>query len=138
MDVGGNPVTWTPDLLKEHLDRLLAELGLRMDERFMGSDRWVGERFADFARQINERFEAVRVTNDAALRAAQDAVTKTEVAMEKRFDTVDEKLTLLQQRVDQSEGRHTGIGASVTLFVAALAILVSIGTSVLTLVLRGP
>lgn len=100
-----SPEGWTVSTLREYLMALLAEADLRYQQRFDAQTKAV----------------------EAALLAAKEAVIKAELAMEKRFDGVNEfretlsdqaaqfvtlaQFTELKERVDRSEGKSSGLNA---------------------------
>jgi hypothetical protein len=90
--------------LLDHVKALLGEMDLR----------------------YQQRFEAQTSAINAALQAAKEAVTKAEIATEKRFAGVNEfrqtlsdqastfvnraEFTALKERMDRNEGRSSGAG----------------------------
>lgn len=122
---------WTPDLLLEHLRDLLHERDLRYEQRF----------------------EAQEEARKAAVSVVESAVRKAEQASERRFDSVNEfratlsdqathlmprsestqrwnslseKLDLLNSRLDRLEGRSSGLNAGWIYIGQGLAIIAAI------------
>jgi phosphopantetheinyl transferase (holo-ACP synthase) len=92
--------------------------------------------------RYQQRFEAQTKAVEAALLAAKEAVIKAELAMEKRFDGVNEfRETLsdqaaqfvtlaqfadLKERVGRSEGHSTGMNASWAVMVSVIVAAASV------------
>jgi hypothetical protein len=71
-----SPSSWTIDSVLVHLNRVLAEMDQRFEQRFEGQQR----------------------ATDAALTSAKEAVLKAETAAERRFEGVNEfRATLADQ-----------------------------------------
>lgn len=83
---------------------------------------------------IAQRFLAIENATNLALAAAKEAVLKAEMAQEKRFDQVAEKIDTLTTYMDKLAGRTAGnattfgymIGAA-TLALSAVVFLVNYG-----------
>jgi hypothetical protein len=118
---------WTPGTLKSHLTAIYDERDLRYQQRFDAQTKAV----------------------EAALLAAKEAVIKAELAMEKRFDGVNEfretlsdqaaqfvtlaQFTELKERVDRSEGRSSGLNAGWGILLGAAALIGTVTTIILAL-----
>jgi hypothetical protein len=70
---------WTVDTVAAHFGTLLDEADRRYEQRFIGQEKAVAAALA-----------AVEKGGNAALVSAKEAVTKAELASEKRFDAVNE------------------------------------------------
>jgi hypothetical protein len=132
---------WTVDTLREHLEALIVDHGHSDNQRFLSQE------------------EAV----DAALAAAEKAVTKAEVANEKRFDSVNEfraqlndqarnfmprkeyevqqealarRLTALERSQSTSGGRTEGADVRFAQIISVLAVVVAAATIVIAIVVR--
>lgn len=77
---------WTNDVLLEHLRELRVVRDARADERNADLRREI-ERID---REFHEHLAGVRDETAAALQAADKAISKSEAATEKRFDSVNE------------------------------------------------
>jgi len=127
---------WTIDSAKAHLLALMAE----KDKR------------------DQQRFDAQSDAINAALQSAEKAVTKAEVAAERRFDSVNEfrdtlrdqattfvnraelaalnaRLSDLAARVDRNEGQSSGTNATVGYFIAAGGVIIAIAAIVVSVVI---
>ena len=120
--------SWTTENLKEHFEGLLEE----KDKRYQ------------------QRFNDTKIAVDAALAAAEKAVTKAETAADKRFESVNEfrntladqqrtlmpraeievlmkaqndKITALTTNQNKTEGKTVGIGQTLGYIIGAIGIL---------------
>jgi hypothetical protein len=102
--------------------------------------------------RYQQRFDAQQEGLKQALAAAKEAVSKAEVAMEKRFDNtnewrqtyddlankklgreeyftahqvIEDKIAQLQKRVDTTEGNKTGVGELRSTAIAILALAIA-------------
>jgi hypothetical protein len=109
-EIRDEPNGWTPELLKAYIDRVLAELILRLEQRFQAQQdqlvtvppvaQQVGQlsiRVDGFSELMEAKFVTYRTLIDSqaekvalALDAAEKAIDKAEAATEKRFDAVNE------------------------------------------------
>lgn len=87
------------DALQEFMDRILTEHDRRYEQRFVAQEQAVGLALARVDKEFHEHLEGVRVETHAALDAADKAIHKSEVSIEKRFDGVNE---FRQQLSDQA------------------------------------
>lgn len=129
---------WTVDILREHLERVLAERDLRYQQRFDAQSK-----------ALEAALLAAEKAVQTALIAAEKAVTKAEIATEKRLegmnefrgaladqakdlvtrvelDAVVERMRELAARVDKTEGRSTGLSAGWGYLIAAAAVIIAI------------
>jgi hypothetical protein len=129
---------WTFATLKEHIEALLVEERRANEQRFEGQEKAV----------------------NAALTAAKEAVTKAEIAAEKRFDAANEfrgqlsdqaatfmprleaeqrigvnadKVTAIENRINLMSGRSNGLNASWGYLTAAVTALVGIALIVIAI-----
>lgn len=91
------------------------------------------ERLNNLRRETDYRFEAIAqrfAAQDAAvgmaLAAAKEAVIKAELAQEKRFDQVSEKIDTLTTYMDNLAGKSTGNAATFGYMVAGATIILSL------------
>ena len=100
-------------------------------------------------RQYDVRFEAQEKAVQAALTAAKEAVTKAEIATEKRFDTTNEwrsamsdrdrnYLTIAQYEADQATTRTKieGLETRVNIFAGAVGLVIVAAPIITAIVLR--
>lgn len=75
---------------------------------------------------IAQRFVAIENATAMALAAAKEAVLKAELAQEKRFDQVAEKIDTLTTYMDKLAGRAAGNAATFGYMVAAATLILSL------------
>jgi len=75
---------------------------------------------------IQQRFVAIEHATAAAMAAAKEAVIKAELAQEKRFDTVAEKIDNLTTYMDKLAGRTAGNAATFGYMIAAATLVLSL------------
>lgn len=75
---------------------------------------------------IAQRFAAQEAMVNAAMAAAKEAVIKAELAQEKRFDTVSEKIDALTTYMDKLAGRSSGNAATFAYIMAAATFVLSL------------
>lgn len=76
--------------IRSYFERLMDEADRRYEERFHAAERAVVTTLARTDKEFHEHLEQVRVETAAALAAADKAIQKSEAAVEKRFDAVNE------------------------------------------------
>jgi hypothetical protein len=86
---------WTPRpdptlLTTQQLLREMLSLRELLETRFDGQVAYTSTRLDAFQLQIDQRFGAAQEAVQAALTSAKEAVTKAEIASEKRFEGVNE------------------------------------------------
>lgn len=131
--------------LREHVLALLAEMDLRYQQRFDAQGQ-----------ALTAALLAAEKAVQTALIAAEKAVAKAETANEKRFESVNEfrktlsdqtasfpsrvelqaladRVSDLATRMDKTEGRSTGIGASWGYLVGAVLLVGTVITVVLAI-----
>jgi hypothetical protein len=126
-----SPSAWTIDSLLAHVNRVLAE----MDRRF------------------EQRFQAQQYATEMALDAAKEAVLKAEAAADKRFDAhnefrstlsdqaatlmprseTEQRLEALSQRLNDlvgivatMQGHDTGVSATWGIFIGAVGVVAAV------------
>jgi hypothetical protein len=129
---------WTVDTLRAFFVCLLAERDLRYEQRLQAMEAATAARFADLLATHALAHSAQQQAVIAALTSADRAITKSEIATEKRFDAVNERETILgdqaaqlmpraeadarlaaiaektdqnSKRIDRNEGRSGGLHA---------------------------
>jgi len=75
---------------------------------------------------IAQRFVAIEAATQAAMAAAKEAVIKAELAQEKRFDLVAEKIDNLTTYMDKLAGRSAGNAAMFGYMIAAATLALSL------------
>lgn len=75
---------------------------------------------------IAQRFAAQEQAVAAALAAAKEAVIKAELAQEKRFDVVSEKIDKLTAYMDRLAGKSAGVSTTMGYMIAAATVVISI------------
>jgi cytochrome c1 len=75
---------------------------------------------------IQQRFMAIEAATQAAMAAAKEAVVKAELAQEKRFDTVAEKIDNLTTYMDKLSGRAAGNAQTFGYMIAAATLVLSL------------
>jgi hypothetical protein len=75
---------------------------------------------------IAQRFVAIENATAMALAAAKEAVLKAELAQEKRFDQVAEKIDTLTTYMDKLAGRSAGNAATFGYMIAAATLILSL------------
>lgn len=75
---------------------------------------------------IAQRFVAIENATNLALAAAKEAVIKAELAQEKRFDTVAEKIDNLTTYMDRLAGRSAGNAQTFGYMIAAATLVLSL------------
>jgi cytochrome c1 len=75
---------------------------------------------------IAQRFVAIENATNLALAAAKEAVIKAELAQEKRFDTVAEKIDNLTTYMDRLAGRSAGNATTFGYMIAAATLTLSL------------
>lgn len=75
---------------------------------------------------IAQRFVAIENATAMALAAAKEAVLKAELAQEKRFDQVAEKIDNLTTYMDRLAGRSAGNASTFGYMIAAATIVLSV------------
>lgn len=143
---------WTVDTLHAHLLDVLGEMDRRYQERYVGQQE-----------AVNAALAAQKEAVAAALTAADRALLKAEAASEKRFEGVNEfratlsdqaqllmprgeaqtlirglaeQVSELRDRVNRSEGKGSGYGASWAIALAVIGListLLAIGALVVNL-----
>lgn len=73
-----------------------------------------------------QRFIAIERATEAALAAAKEAVIKAELAQEKRFDQVAEKIDNLTTYMDKLSGRAAGNAITFGYMIAAATLVLSL------------
>ena len=94
-----NGTTWTVPALLEHLNRRLAEMDLRYQQRYDASQR-----------ALDAALEAADRAVQAALQSADRAVAKAELAADKRFELLNE-LRVGVATIDQLEALEKVVAA---------------------------
>lgn len=107
-ETGKEPSPWTIDSLHEKVNDLSAAYDRRMDERlealtallseadrryeqrFIAQENAVGLALSRVDKEFHEHLAQVRAETHAALEAADKAISKSEAATEKRFESVNE------------------------------------------------
>lgn len=75
---------------------------------------------------IAQRFVAIENATAMALAAAKEAVLKAELAQEKRFDQVAEKIDTLTTYMDKLAGRTAGNSATFGYMIGAATLILSL------------
>jgi hypothetical protein len=75
---------------------------------------------------IAQRFVAIEAATQAAMAAAKEAVIKAELAQEKRFDQVAEKIDALTTYMDKLAGKAAGNAATFGYMIGAATLALSI------------
>jgi hypothetical protein len=75
---------------------------------------------------IAQRFVAIESATNLALAAAKEAVLKAELAQEKRFDQVAEKIDVLTAYMDKLSGRTAGNTQTFGYLIAAATLVLSV------------
>lgn len=75
---------------------------------------------------IAQRFIAIENATNLALAAAKEAVLKAELAQEKRFDQVAEKIDTLTAYMDKLSGRSAGNAQTFGYMIAAATLVLSL------------
>lgn len=75
---------------------------------------------------IQQRFAAQEAAVAAALAAAKEAVIKAELAQEKRFDVVSDKIDALTTYMDTLAGRASGNAQTMTHAIAMATVVIGI------------
>jgi hypothetical protein len=75
---------------------------------------------------IAQRFVAAEAAVGMALAAAKEAVVLANLANEKRFDALGEKIDVLTKSMNTLAGRSSGVSASVAAMVAGATLLLSL------------
>ncbi len=136
---------WTIETLKTHVESRVENLQRAIDSMFEEKDLRYQQRFVAAELAVKDALVAQKEAVAAALAAADRGVTKAEVAAEKRFESVnefrntlkdqqaelmpraeasvmfraiDDKLGILTQRIDRTEGKGAGANAFWGYFVA--------------------
>jgi hypothetical protein len=133
---------WTVATLYRFFQRQLDDLRSILDERYRTQTEALKAAFA-------ERETAVR----AALLSQEKAVTKAEVAADKRFDllnelrvgvatkeqvdALDKRISEIAARIDRTEGRSTGLSAGWGYVVGAVGLASTVILLVITLTKKG-
>lgn len=75
---------------------------------------------------MHQRFASQEHATQLALAASKEAVLKAELAQEKRFDQVSEKIDLLTGYMDKLAGKSSGISTTVGYMMAAATLVISV------------
>jgi phosphopantetheinyl transferase (holo-ACP synthase) len=75
---------------------------------------------------ISQRFVAIENATAAAMHAAKEAVIKAELAQEKRFDQVAEKIDTLTGYMDKLAGKTAGSAQTFGYMIAAATLTLSL------------
>jgi hypothetical protein len=120
----GAPFGWTLDSLKAHLtrqlelqhearlaevalvERLLDERDRRYEQRWASQEDAVRLALVGVNKEMVERMRQVREETQAAMLASDKAISKAEVATEKRFEAVTRGANLLQEQAGQFSQRR--------------------------------
>ena len=130
--------------LREHLVSLMEERDRRYTERAEAADKAVNAALAAAEKAVNAALAAAKEAQQAnaiALKEYKDGANEwratvtditarmpTNVEMDRRFDVVDEKIARLRAAEDKSTGKSVGLNAGWSYLIAAVALLVSVGT----------
>lgn len=95
-----------------------------------GNTEWITA-IDNLRRETDYRFEAIAArfvaqeqATQLALSAAKEAVIKAELAQEKRFDTVTDKIDVLTQYMDKLAGSKQGTAAMMAIVTFVISIVV--------------
>jgi len=130
--------------MREHLVSLMEERDRRYTERAEAADKAVAAALAAAKEAVNAALTAAKeaqLANAVALKEYKDGANEwratvtditarmpTNVEMDRRFDVVDEKIARLRAAEDKSTGKSVGLNAGWSYLIAAVALLVSVGT----------
>jgi len=89
LDVERNHTDETLDASEEFLKRLILEHDRRYEQRFVAQEQAVMVALARVDKEFHKHIRSVREETHAALMAADKAILKSEVSIEKRFDGVN-------------------------------------------------
>lgn len=74
---------------------------------------------------VTQRFLAQETAVGLALAAAKEAALKAELAQEKRFDQISEKIDTLTTYMDTLAGKSTGVSSTFAWIIAGTSFLIS-------------
>lgn len=133
---------WTLDTLREHFQRQHEDLRSMLDERYRTQTDAVRAAFAAQETAVN-----------AALLSQEKAVVKAEVAADKRFDllnelrigvatreqidALDKRVDDINDRINRTEGRTSGLSAGWGYLVGAVGLAATVILLVITLTRKG-
>ncbi len=106
---------WTTDTLKAYFERVLTERSASYQERFDGQEHAVEIALAAVNTEFHEHLIQYRREVDQAFEASDKAITKAEMATDKRFESINEfRGQLRDQQADfltrpYYEARHHGL-----------------------------
>jgi len=122
----------------------MEERDRRYTERAEAADKAVNAALAAAEKAVNAALAAAKEAQQAnaiALKEYKDGANEwratvtditarmpTNVEMDRRFDVVDEKIARLRAAEDKSTGKSVGLNAGWSYLIAAVALLVSVGT----------
>ena len=129
----GDESLWTVDVLREHIQRQLADLRNLLDERHTAQ-----------AKAVDAAFESQQLAMRAALLSAEKAVTKAEIAADKRFEllnelragvatreqleAIEQQVAALTSRVETMSGVSTSKRADISQVVSFAFLLIGVIT----------
>ena len=116
--------SWTVDTLKEYLECNIAANDRRYTERFNAQEaanKYAQEKANEFRGSLDDvgKKQMPRTEAEALIRSATDRWMS-------ELGSINEKVGMLQARMDRNDGRSTGINAGWLILVAAVGLIATI------------